>query len=302
MRKLYIPALIILLMITFISSDLTLAQNKQLLPVPGIVDDLRTLVGKTNPERLEALKILLDKDNIPYEVETFKYTSRRSEEEFEGANLVVMLGSGDREIVIGAHYDKVSVGDGVVDNGSSSVIIANIAAALKNENLNHKIRIVFFDAEESGLVGSRNYVETHADDNIVSMINLDVNGYGDTMMFGPTAQAGLNRLYRIAKAVSVDFDIEFAVFGRYGGSDDRSFARAGIENISIGIASAEHVHQFWLSQNAQDPELNPWGRNVKIMGTMHSDNDSMALIEEDAMVRVYNVVLETVKRLDQMGK
>jgi hypothetical protein len=36
-----------------------------------------------------------------------------------GANIVVTLGNGEKTILIGAHYDRVSVGRGAVDNGAN---------------------------------------------------------------------------------------------------------------------------------------------------------------------------------------
>lgn len=298
-QKLFILLTIILCIGAVYFSDVC-AQSAEITPLPGLLDDVKKLADKTNPERLEALKEMLSEKGIPFEVESFSSISRRDSSITEGNNLIVTLGSGNSDIVAGGHYDKVDVGSGVVDNGCAAVILTRVADALKNENLNHRIRIVFFDMEERGLIGSRQFIETHKDDPIVSMINLDVDAYGNTIMMGPVPFTGMNRLYRTAKTVCVENDINFVVFPRYGMSDDRSFQSAGIENISIGIATAQEAHQFWLSLNGEE-EFRPQGR-AKIMTSMHSENDSMDLVQPEAMTRTYIVVLGTLLKLDKMNR
>ena len=202
--------LFVLLTIIFIGAGFfseVCAQSIEITPLPGLLDDVKKLADKTNPERLEALKEMLSEKDIPFEVESFDLISRRDSSITEGNNLVVTLGYGSSDIITGAHYDKVEPGSGVVDNGCAVVILTRVADALKNENLNHRIRIVFFDMEEKGLVGSRQFVEAHKDDPIVSMINLDVDAYGNTIMMGPIPFTGMNRLYRTAKTVCVENDI-----------------------------------------------------------------------------------------------
>ncbi|KPK90641.1 hypothetical protein AMJ80_08130, partial [bacterium SM23_31] len=210
-QKLFVLLTIILFIGAGFFSDVC-AQSIEITPLPGLLDDVKKLADKTNPERLEVLKEMLSEKGIPFEVESFDLISRRDSSITEGNNLIVTLGYGSSDIVAGGHYDKVEPGSGVVDNGCAVVILTRVADALKNENLNHRIRIVFFDMEEIGLVGSRQFVETHKADPIVSMINLDVDAYGNTIMMGPIPFTGMNRLYRTAKTVCVENDINFIVF------------------------------------------------------------------------------------------
>jgi hypothetical protein len=192
----------------------------------------------------------------------------------------------------------VTAGSGVVDNGASSIILTRIANAVKNETFNNRLRIVWFDVEERGLIGSAQFVEAHKDDPIVSMINLDVNGYGDTMMFGPTAATGIHRLYELAQSVAMKNNIGFVLFPNYGASDDRSFQRAEIENISIGVGPMSEVREFWLAFNGMD-KYKPTGTPV-IFTNMHSENDAMDKIQPLGMTYTYTVVLAMVKELDKI--
>jgi Zn-dependent M28 family amino/carboxypeptidase len=67
-------------------------------------------------------------------------------------------GDPDNVIVIGAHLDSVGTGPGINDNGSGSAGILEIAEQLKGKKLKNKLRFIWFGAEESGLLGSDEYV------------------------------------------------------------------------------------------------------------------------------------------------
>lgn len=288
----------ILLITGLLGFDLAYAQNAEIKVLPGLINDLERLEGKTNAERLLALTQILSEKDILFEIEPFTAEGRRGTT--NGSNLVVTFGSGEKDFVLGAHYDKVTVGSGVVDNGASSIILTRVAEALKNETFHNRLRIVWFDVEERGLIGSAQFIEAHKDDPIVSMINLDVNGYGDTMMFGPTASTGIHRLYELAQSIAMKNDIGFVLFPRYGASDDISFQRADIENISIGVGPLSEVREFWLAYNGMD-KYKPSGTPV-IFTKMHSENDSMDKIQPLGMTYTYTIVLEMVKQLDTMIK
>lgn len=71
-------------------------------------------------------------------------------------------GRNDRVVVVGAHLDSVPGGAGIQDNGSGSAAILEIALQLKALGIDpvNKVRFMWFGAEESGLLGSENYVST----------------------------------------------------------------------------------------------------------------------------------------------
>ncbi len=281
----------------------------------GMRDALQTIAGKENPQRLEGIMSILDDFGVDYEVESFTYDAeelkadipeeeRNSPDAYDfinakgkSRNLVVTLGAGEADIVIGAHYDRVHVGDGVVDNGASSIILTRLAEALKDESLNYRVRIVWFGAEELGLIGSRDYVKQHEDDNIVSMINLDVNAYGDTTLMGPMNQTGHNRLYQLAKQACIKNGYKFLDFPNFGGSDNESFTAAGIEAIGMSMAPWDEAEEFWLGFNGTRDVRS---RQLTIMGNMHSPLDTMERAEGSAMIQNYNVVLDMVNNLNQV--
>lgn len=99
-------------------------------------------------------------------------------------NVVAYMNNGkDYDIIIGAHYDCMSVGEGADDNASGVTAMLLVAKALKTvPNLAYNIVFVAFGAEEAGLYGSTHYVSQMDENEIartVMMINFDSIGMGD---------------------------------------------------------------------------------------------------------------------------
>ena len=209
---------------------------------PMLRDVERMEVG-SNPERREVLMEILSERGIEFELEAFNIEPRVNYPRRVGANIVVTLGDGPADIVIGAHFDAVwlmggTLGRGAVDNAASSIVLTRLASMLGAETLRHRIRIVFFDMEEIGLVGSRNYVRRHGSEGIAAAINLDVNGYGDTLIFGPTAAEGNTALPESMREVCTEHDFQCMEYPRFPNSDYLSFQAAGIPNISFSCPAA----------------------------------------------------------------
>src|SRR5262245_29286179 len=170
------------------------------LQAPPAVDPLRAAVEQltasaSNEARFEAITAVLRARNIPFTVERFSIAKPLGREpRTEGRNIVATFGSGANPIVVGAHYDAVRLQDGTLshgatDNAGSSVILTKIAESLMAQPPAGRVTLVWFDMEELGLIGSQKYVEGHAADHIGAMVNLDVNAYGDTLLFGSSRGA-----------------------------------------------------------------------------------------------------------------
>jgi len=89
-------------------------------------------------------------------------------------------GANDTNVVMaGAHLDSVLEGPGINDNGSGSASILEAAEQLANIKPQNTIRFAWWGAEESGLIGSTNYVNglSQAEkDRIALYLNFDMVG------------------------------------------------------------------------------------------------------------------------------
>jgi len=245
----------------------------------------------SNSGRRDALEAMLSDLGVPYSVEPFAIAPQNDYPRTDGANLVVTIDpptdvrvGGD--IVVGAHYDAAWIGDGMlsrgaVDNAASVVILAYLARGLTDLGLEHRIRIVFFDMEEIGLVGSRQFLSAHPGDQIRAAVNLDVNGYGDTVFYGPSSATGNGELYEVMRENCVREDLPCMEFPLYPASDYRSFQVAGIPNISLSVlpgAEAGDLFRFLNGPAGERPSDTP-----AILERIHSPLDTSALVEAEAL-------------------
>jgi Zn-dependent M28 family amino/carboxypeptidase len=89
-------------------------------------------------------------------------------------------------IVVGAHFDKASVGDGVVDNWSGAALLPSLYESLCQHSRRHTFVFVGFAGEERGLLGSKIYVKKLTKEGrarVRAMVNIDSVGLGPTMVW-----------------------------------------------------------------------------------------------------------------------
>lgn len=126
------------------------------------------------------------------DVRAVPVAGRRSVVNVEG----VLPGETEREIILSGHYDTVKKSPGAGDDASGCGLAIAVATDLARTSrtsrtpLRHTLRVLLFDGEETGLYGSRGWVEAlspEARDRILANINLEMVGWpGST---GPTVHA-----------------------------------------------------------------------------------------------------------------
>jgi Zn-dependent M28 family amino/carboxypeptidase len=85
----------------------------------------------------------------------------------------------DNVVMAGAHLDSVQAGPGINDNGSGSAVLLEVAQQLAHVTLQNTVRLAWWGAEESGLLGSSAYVNglSQAEkDRIALYMNFDMVG------------------------------------------------------------------------------------------------------------------------------
>jgi Zn-dependent M28 family amino/carboxypeptidase len=96
-------------------------------------------------------------------------------------NVLAETSSGDDSNVVmaGAHLDSVLAGPGINDNGSGSAALLEVALQMAHLEPQNTVRFAWWGAEESGLVGSTNYVNGLSQaqkDDIALYLNFDMVG------------------------------------------------------------------------------------------------------------------------------
>ena len=96
-------------------------------------------------------------------------------------------------ILLVGHYDSVPTGPGAADNGAAVATMLETLRALKvSEPLKNDVIALFTDAEESGLLGARAFVDQHPwAKNVGLVLNFDARGNnGPVVMFETSPQNG----------------------------------------------------------------------------------------------------------------
>jgi Zn-dependent M28 family amino/carboxypeptidase len=86
-----------------------------------------------------------------------------SAQSFRARNVIAQTktGSATNVVMAGAHLDSVPEGPGINDNGSGVAAVLETAVQLgSSPSVQNALRFGFWGAEELGLIGSRNYVES----------------------------------------------------------------------------------------------------------------------------------------------
>ena len=263
--------------------------------------DLASLKQATNPARLRALEKMLEARGIPCERQTFS-SAATPNGRTRGTNLIVTFGTGGREITLGAHYDALELPegglvDGMIDNGAATIILVRIAEALRGTDLRHRVRIVFFDMEETGFTGSRAYVAAGKSE-IAAAIILDIAGFGDSLGYG-TGKSGNSLPIRKALLASCAERLLTCLDSpNYPASDNVSFQNAGIPVVSIGFQPRLAMVQTWLALNGGSQSGLRKGFVPPDFDIIPTPEDNLGRIEPEAIDLEYRLVLDVLRRLD----
>lgn len=150
-------------------------------------------------------------------------------------------GAADSEIIVGAHFDHVDAGKGVVDNWSGASLLPSFYEGLASAPRKHKILFIGFTDEENGLHGSEFYVkqlDPAAAGNIRAMVNLDSLGLGPTKIWLTHSDAKLAKMF-IALANSIHSPLGVMNADHIGDEDGSSFRGRRIPTVMIHSITAE---------------------------------------------------------------
>ncbi len=273
-------------------------------PLPGVVDDATRLDEPTAEARFDALVALLDDRGLTYEIQPFP--NRRADEvgPAEGRNVVVSIGTGSRDLVVGAHADAAVLGDGslshaMVDNAAAVAVLTRVAQTLNRYTLRHRVRVVFFDLEELNLLGSRHYLELLNTSRVAAMINLDITAYGDTLIYGPASGEGNGSVYTALGRTCAAGGHQCLEFAQFPPSDDRSFQAAGIPNVSVATLPRSDAEQLRQMLNGGGASGRRDDSVPAILQTIHTPNDTADKLDAAGMTLAYNVVVGLLLELDR---
>ncbi len=192
-----------------------------------------------------------------------KFYSRMGSTMLTGHNVVGIIEGADPKlrdeyIVLGAHFDHISwmlhegekvVFNGADDNATGTATLLELARAImqNKDKLKRSIVFVAFDGEESGLLGSREFVKqnTIPIDNIKLMMSIDMVGRyveSKSLIMGAmgTLEGGETVLYELADKHHIKIKKTGTEVSNR--TDSKPFGDAGIPalNVTSGIVGPYH--------------------------------------------------------------
>jgi peptidase M28-like protein len=192
-------------------------------------------------------------------------------------NLICTLkGTGESVIVVGAHFDMIEKGHGVVDNWSGASLLPSFYQGLAASSRKHTFVLVAFTGEEQGLLGSKVFVKQLGEQKsqIKAMINIDTLGLGQTMVWWSHSDHDLaNWLAAIAKQLNLPVGVMNV--DNVGTTDSESFREKKIPAMT--------VHS--VTQNT-----------LKIL---HSPEDKIEAVRQDDYYQSYRLLIAYLAALDQ---
>lgn len=149
--------------------------------------------------------------------------------------------NGGEEIILTAHYDSVPIGTGSWDNATGSAALFGLYLHFLAHPARRTLRFLWCGAEEQGLLGSKAYVEQHADtlDALKFCFNFDMCGtiLGSNHIFVTGGKELETFVDQYCRETGYSADIRTQVHS----SDSAPFADHGIPAIGLsrGTPSAE---------------------------------------------------------------
>jgi Zn-dependent M28 family amino/carboxypeptidase len=165
--------------------------------------------------------------------------------------LCTLPGDEKATVVVGAHYDKVPQGEGIIDNWSGAALLPSLFESLRQAS--RRLTFVFagFSGEEEGLRGSRAYVKLmNAEDkaNLKAMVNIDCLGLGPTKIeVQHSDQKLVDAAARMARAMNLPID--GVNVGQVGLSDAASFRQIKVPTLDFHSLTQETLP---LIHNSRD--------------------------------------------------
>lgn len=236
---------------------------------------------KENDKRRQVLVDILKEMNCPFTIQCEKINDTWIE------NIIVSSNKGLPKIILGAHYDAVDCSTGANDNGLGVCILLKMVEEYLKNPPSMPLEIIFFDGEELGCLGSKAYLNSVHNEDILAMINLDICGVGDTIVVGPAKNLEDSLLGKVLDEVKKLGNHKVEILKQLPSGDDRSFESKGIPNISVCMLDQRDIPTI------EEVLALKKGEKIKnypaILETMHNGpRDSIDVIDEKALEVLFN--------------
>ena len=202
----------------------------------------------------------------------------------EGENVYAELKCGKEgadAVILGAHYDSVRVAPGANDDATGVVAVLAVARELmKSKPKLHDVIFVFFDEEERGLVGSRNFAEMLKSTNrsVHSVHTIDQVGWDSNKNRAIELELPFDGIVDVYKQAAARLKMDIVIHTTTEtGSDHTAFRRLGFKAVGI-------------TEEYRNKDTTPY---------YHKATDTYATVDFEYLAATTRLVAEAMRELTQ---
>jgi len=219
--------------------------------------------------RLQSLLTLLEEYNISYKLD--KSNGIRNVVIDVNVRKVGLMEI-DGHVVLGAHYDAWPDSKGINDNYCAISALIKFIITAKERKVKEHIKVVFFDKEESGMLGSREYVRKYSN-HIKYAFIFDIVGFGD-------------RLVRCKSETEIDVDL----------------SKHGVVNLNTNLPSDNLSFYLYyvpsvLIVSIPNDDIVIEGNDAKLIGNKFYEAFHNGIYDNDLNYITWSTVDDTYKLL-----
>jgi hypothetical protein len=241
---------------------------------PSVIEERLRQYEGLNEERARTMERLFEEAGCVH-----PFLKEQPLPRFDAPNIICTLpGDSEETIIVGAHFDYIYNGDGVVDNWSGAALLPSLYESLSDGTRRHTFIFIGFSEEEKGMIGSAFYVKRLTKkelSRIRAMVNIDSLGLGPTLVWVSDSDQDLvNEL--AASAISMGLPLYGMNLDNIGNSDGVSFQRRNIPVITLHSVTPESFR------------------------ILHTADDTMAAMKLGDYYDSYNLIAGYLASLDYM--
>jgi Peptidase family M28 len=195
-----------------------------------------------------------------------------------------LSGTTAREIIVGAHIDSSTPEiPGANDDGSGVATIIEVARVLAREPHDATLVFVAFCGEESGLIGSRSFVEHYPLENVALMLQLDMVSDDSPLLLFVDTKKSQTPPWLVSASIEAFHSLgyrnmEYPVF---------------FQSLNSAIDGASSDHAPFLEKGI--PAI---GFVTDLSFPIHTPNDSLEYFKPAGLERSGRLILELMKKFD----
>ena len=240
------------------------AQQLEFTPVSQqVLDERLKRAGGGNKQRGEALRKLFEEAGCPdFAAQAHKGLALPN-------LLCTLAGEEKATIVVGAHYDKVPMGEGIIDDWSGAALLPSLLESLRRSP--RRLTFVFagFSGEEEGLLGSKAFVKRMTPEdrlNVKAMIDIDCIGLGETKI--EVKQSDPKLVEAVARvAYATHLPVGVVNLGGVGLSDAASFREVRVPTLEFHALTRDTLRLInGPRDRARDLRLADYADSYRLIG------------------------------------